>query len=156
MTSEEYLDAIAQVTGCWPKVEGMKVSVANEHMRAWRHKKPDTLALALGRPNREQVCTERCQDSTVLQSLELVNGSALAKRLDAGAKAILNSDMCHQKNSEQAVQVIYLRALGRLATPEEIDLARPLVDGSDSSSQQQGWEDFLWLVFVSPEFQFIH
>src|SRR5262249_3812033 len=69
LTSEQYLDAIAQVTGYWPKTALMKVAVPDPHIRAWRHKKPDALATALGRPNREQVCTERNQESTVLQAL---------------------------------------------------------------------------------------
>src|SRR5262249_29718296 len=75
LTSEQYLDAIAQLTGYWPKTDVMKVAVPNSQIRAWRHKKPDALATALGRPNREQVCTERNQESTVLQALELVNGT---------------------------------------------------------------------------------
>src|SRR5262249_41113363 len=84
LTSEQYLDAISQVTGYWPKTETMKVQVPNPRVRAWRQRKPDALATALGRPNREQVCTVRNEESTVLQALELVNGMALSQRLHEG------------------------------------------------------------------------
>ena len=40
LTSEQYLDAIAQVTGYWPKPAVMNVAVKNPHIRAWRYKKP--------------------------------------------------------------------------------------------------------------------
>src|SRR5207237_6845809 len=49
LTSEQYLDAIAQVTGYWPKADVMKVNVSNPHLGAWRYKNPDPLATALAR-----------------------------------------------------------------------------------------------------------
>src|SRR4029077_15370351 len=46
LTSEQYLDAVAQVTGYWPKAPTMQVRVDNPHIRTWRHKKPDNVATA--------------------------------------------------------------------------------------------------------------
>src|SRR5207248_128954 len=103
LTSEQYLDAIAQVTGYWPKTEVMNVTVPNPQIRAWRYKKPDALTTALGRPNREQVCTERNQESTVLQALELVNGTALSDRLREGAKTLLASDLGREEDIAKVV-----------------------------------------------------
>ncbi|HLJ96028.1 MAG TPA: DUF1549 and DUF1553 domain-containing protein [Gemmataceae bacterium] len=158
LTSEQYLDAIAQVTGNWPKVPVMKVTVANPQIRAWRHKKPDSLATALGRPNREQVCTDRNQESTVLQELELVNGTALSDRLREGAKLLLASDLGRQEDVAGVIRELYLRALGRLPNEAEVALARPLLGTMEDAPahRQGGWEDFLWVMFLSPEFQFIH
>src|SRR5262249_4934064 len=51
LTSEQYLDAVAQVTGFWPPADMMNVRVENPRVRSWRHRKPDALATALGRPN---------------------------------------------------------------------------------------------------------
>jgi hypothetical protein len=157
LTSEQYLDAISQVTGYWPKTDVMKVTVPNPQTRAWRHKKPDSLAVALGRPNREQVCTERNQESTVLQELELVNGMALAKRLSEGAKALLASDLGREQDVAQVIGILYQRALSRLPSEQEVALARPLLGSPQDQpgKRQGGWEDFLWVMFVSPEFQFI-
>src|SRR5262249_42480834 len=156
-SSEQYLDAVAAVTDYWPKVPVMTVPVDNPHVRAWRHRKPDALATALGRPNREQVCTERNQESTVLQALELVNGRELALRLHEGAKARLASEVGRQKDTGQVVRVLWQRALGRNPAEEETALAKSLLGSptQSASSRAAGWEDLLWVLFLSPEFQFV-
>lgn len=151
LTAEQYLDGIALVTGYWPKTATMKVAVPNPHVRAWRYKKPDSVATALGRPNREQVCTVRDEESTVLQELELVNGTVLAGRLHEGARALLASDLGREADGRKVVRALYLRALGREPNEEEIDALAPLLGSGPS-----GWEDVLWVLFVSPEFQFVH
>jgi hypothetical protein len=157
LTSEQYLDAIAQVTGSWPKTAVMNVAVANPNIRTWRHRKPDALMTALGRPNREQVCTDRNQESTVLQALELVNGTALTGRLHDGARTLLASELGREADAAKVAQVLYLRALGRPPTAQEIALARPLLGSpkDKAAARQEGWEDFLWVLFMSPEFQFV-
>jgi hypothetical protein len=156
MTSEQFLDSVAQVTGYWPRVHEMSVEVDDPHLRAWRHRKPDALATALGRPNREQVCTERNQESTVLQALELVNGQELASRLREGTKALLGSEL-GSKDAEEVLAVLWRRALGRVPSTEETAAAKPLLglpkDGV--AARQPGWEDVLWVLFLSPGFQFI-
>jgi hypothetical protein len=158
LTSEQYLDAIAQVTDYWPKTAVMKVSVPNPHIRAWRHQKPDALATALGRPNREQVCTVRNEDSTVLQALELVNGTALTDRLREGSKVLLASELGREQDLGHVIGVLYERALGRPPSEEEVTLARPLLGSLHDKAEDRraGWEDVLWVLFQSPEFQFIH
>ncbi len=157
MTSEQYLDAISQVTGYWPATEVMSVTVPNSHIRAWRYRKPDALATALGRPNREQVCTVRNEESTVLQSLELVNGKALTDRLREGAKLLLTSDLGKEEGTAKVIRTLYLRALSRDPSQDEIALAKPLLGSAKDNplARQQGWEDFLWMLFMSPEFQFV-
>src|SRR5205823_11742018 len=47
----------------------------------------DPLTRALGRPNREQVVTERSSVATTLQAVELTNGRTLAAMLAEGAAA---------------------------------------------------------------------
>jgi hypothetical protein len=157
LTSEQYLDAVASVTGHWPNVPVMSVPVENPHVRAWRHRKPDALATALGRPNREQVCTERNQESTVLQALELVNGRELATRLHEGAKALLGSELGGEQDGAQVACVLWRRALGRSPSEEETALAKSLLGSpaQGAAGRAAGWEDLLWVLFLSPEFQFV-
>ena len=157
LTSEQYLDAVAQVTGYWPKVAVMQVTVANPHLRTWRHKKPDSVTTALGRPNREQVCTDRNQESTVLQALELVNGTELSNRLKEGAKLLLASDLGQEADSATVVKTLYLRSLAREPHDEEIKLGQSLLGAAKDAvaKRQPGWEDFLWVLVMSPEFQFV-
>jgi hypothetical protein len=157
LTAEQYLDAIAQVTGSWPHTEVMNVAVPNPHVRAWRCKKPDSLATALGRPNREQVCTVRNDDSTVLQELELVNGTVLAGRLHEGARALLVSDLGREEDTHKAVQALYERALGRPPSDGEVALGKDVLGTPKNKpeARQAAWEDFLWVLWLNPEFQFI-
>jgi hypothetical protein len=157
LTSEQFLDGISQVTGYWPKSEVMNVRVDNPHVRAWRHRKPTALAVALGRPNREQVCTVRNEESTVLQSLELVNGQALAERLREGSKILLASELGEDQNRREVIQIFYGRAFSRLPNAEETSLAQSLLgpSGIKREFRQEGWEDFLWTMFAGPEFQFV-
>jgi hypothetical protein len=158
LSSEQFLDGISQVTGYWPAVPVMNVAVANPHIRAWRQKKPDSLATALGRPNREQVCTVRDEESTVLQGLELVNGSVLAERLHGGAHSLLTSSLGRDSDPTKVAKTLYLRALGRQPSSAELALVTPLLGSPKDTpaSRESGWQDCLWLLFMSPEFQFVH
>ncbi len=157
LSSEQYLDAIAQLTGHWPNVPTMQVKVENPHIRTWRHKKPDSVTTALGRPNREQVCTERNEESTVLQALELVNGAELANRLKEGAKVLLASDLGKESDTEKVAKTLYVRALGREPCAEEIKIGRDMLGSvkDEIAKRQSGWEDFLWILVMNPEFQFM-
>ena len=49
----------------------------------------DPLALAMGRPNREQVTTVRQSTATTIQALELTNGDTFAKLLKRGAEQLV-------------------------------------------------------------------
>ena len=157
LTSEQYLDSVSMLTGYWPKVEVMKVKVDNPNIRAWRHRKPDNLALALGRPTREQVCTRRDDESTVLQALELVNGAVLSGRLREGAKALLASDLGREEDAAKVARTLYLPALGRPPSDAEAALAKEMLGTPKDKpeARQAAWEDFLWALCMNPEMQFI-
>ncbi len=157
LTSEQYLDSVSMLTGYWPKADVMNVKVDNPNIRAWRHRKPDNLAVALGRPNREQVCTQRNDESTVLQALELVNGAAMSQRLREGAKALLASDLGREEDAAKAARTLYLRALGRPPSDAETALAKEMLGTPKDKPEmrQAAWEDFLWALCMEPEMQFI-
>ncbi len=156
LTSEQYHDGICRLTGHWPKPQTMNVQVPNEHVRAWRHRIPDPMALALGRPLREQVATERESDPSMLQMLELVNGMTLNQMLDAGAAQLLQSPL-GKTDPERVIDALFRRAFAREATASEKELLVPLIKdrGDDSDARKQSWADLCWILVMSPEFQFI-
>ncbi|HEY6391273.1 MAG TPA: DUF1549 domain-containing protein [Bryobacteraceae bacterium] len=86
MTAEEFADALSAVTGEWPVYVQNKRGV---YSRQWRMP-ASPLTRGLGRPIRDQVYTERDQDATTLQELELVNGETLRHNLARGAKRMLD------------------------------------------------------------------
>ncbi len=106
----------------------------------------DPLALALGRPNREQVITVRQSTATTIQALELTNGDTLSKLLKNGAIKLLASYPDGRTLSER----VFRQALSRNPTQKELTLALELVG---EKPKAEGVEDFLWSVAMLPEFQ---
>jgi len=151
MSAEQFTDAISTVTGDWPAKPAVRPagegSIAAPEIRSSLCP-ADPLSTALGRPNRDQVVTERSASPTTLQALELTNGSTLADMLHLGAEKLLKD----KDPTEYLVRQIYQRALGRDPTSAELETARATV-GSPASPE--GTEDFLWAVFMLPEFQLI-
>lgn len=106
----------------------------------------DPLALALGRPNREQVMTTRQSTATTIQALELTNGATLAKLLKRGAAELVASHPDGRVLAEQ----VFRQALCREPTRNELTLALELVGTKPNA---EGVEDLLWSVAMLPEFQ---
>jgi hypothetical protein len=110
----------------------------------------DPLMVALGRPNREQVVTQRPTAATTLQALALTNGRELADMLAVGAES-----WTARLGSEPArlVAALYEQALGRPPTPAERRLALDLLG---NPARRDGVEDLLWALVMLPEFQLVN
>lgn len=110
----------------------------------------DPLALALGRPNREQVIMTRASSATTLQALELTNGQTLDALLRRGAEQLLTTT-----NVPRSVLVndLFKRALGRLPTATELESSHALLG---EPVKPDGLQDLLWSIAMLPEFQLIY
>lgn len=106
----------------------------------------DPLALALGRPNREQVATVRQTTPTTIQALELTNGDTLSKLLHRGAEQLVATNADGRALAER----VFRQALSRPPNRKELDLAIGLVG---QQPKREGVEDLLWSVAMLPEFQ---
>jgi hypothetical protein len=111
----------------------------------------DSLATALGRPNREQVMTVRASNATTLQALELTNGAELSELLHRGAQNLLDENP--SAPGTQVVESLYQKALGRRPTGKEMELAKELLS---KPPQTAGLEDVMWSITMLPEFQLIY
>ena len=109
----------------------------------------DQLQSALGRPHREQVVSHRESLATMLQALELTNGSALDEQLQQGADHWLREA---GSDPNRHVSSIYLAALGRDPTSREQALAAELLGDPPTKN---GVADFLWTIILLPEFQLV-
>lgn len=109
----------------------------------------DPLALALGRPNREQVITTRQSVATTLQALELTNGDTLAKLLRRGAEKLASS----HPDGRSLAQRVFRQGLSRPPTRRELALTLELVGQKPGP---ESVEDLLWSVALLPEFQLTH
>jgi mono/diheme cytochrome c family protein len=110
----------------------------------------DSLTRALGRPNREQVVTQRATVATTLQALELTNGQILATMLKKGAERWTSRP---HPATATLVASIYRQALGRPPTPAERQIAVATIG---TPARNDGVEDLLWALVMLPEFQLVY
>jgi hypothetical protein len=157
MTAEQFVDALWQITGAGPQQPHGEVAKflkpEEKEGRAWFRaslEASDFLMRSLGRPNREQVVSDRPAMLTTLQALDLFNSPLLSDTLHRGGPNILK----RFDGGEPAVIInwLYEFALSRPPTESERSVATELL-GSPPS--QQGAEDLLWGVIMLPEFQII-
>jgi len=109
----------------------------------------NALSRALGRPNREQVVTRRDSLATMLQALELTNGTTLDEVLKLGSQS-----WSQQKQSDprKLVERAYRIALGRLPAEKERETAVSILGTPPS---KEGIQDLLWTITMLPAFQLI-
>ncbi len=169
LTAEQFLDAVRSVTGVWPQPSGKAlkpdgrgqggqlaaVLKAEGKNGPWGDRSmrtvftfSDPLQAALGRPNREQVVTVRPETVTTLEAIHLANGQILADIIRSGAARLMRK----RKTTPDWLRQIVLYALGREPSRAEQAMAREMVSGDQP---EQGMQDLLWALFMSPEFQFV-
>jgi hypothetical protein len=157
MTAEQFVDALWQTTGTGPNEahEWVKDSLpegAKKDRTTYRASLVgnDLLMRSLGRPNREQVVSDRPAMLTTLQALDLSNSPLLADMLRQGAASILKRDP--DSDSAALIDWLYESALSRPPSDDERTIATEIL-GTEPTPQ--GVEDLLWVVTMLPEFQII-
>src|SRR6185436_11084451 len=98
-------------------VQGLAASSLNGRVRS-ALVAADPLAVALGRPNREQVITSRASAATTLQALELTNGQVLTTMLHQGAANLVGE--AKETSGRKFAEDVYVKALGRKPTAAEL------------------------------------
>ncbi len=158
LTAEQFMDAVWMLTGTAPAKPAAPAPIPpfpdstppdRRFVRATLVD-CDPLMRSLGRPNREQVVTTRPDQLSTLQALDLANGQVLAAELSRGAAKILNADP--KATADQIVERVYIRALCRRPTADELAAARGLVGDKPTVD---GIADLLWAVVMLPEFQLV-
>lgn len=166
MTAEQFMDSIRSVIGVWPTPDknafgkgltgGQLTAVMAAHgLEKWDNRsvravfaKRDELQAALGRPNREQVVSARPDIVTTLEAINLANGPELAGLLKAGA-----ANLQGKSTPRERIENTYLAALSRKPTDSEVRIATDILGETPTS---EATEDFLWSVFMLPEFIYIN
>lgn len=146
--AEVLLDAIADFTETTPSMQAMPPGArANQ---VWTTRVDSVFLDTFGRPNENQdpPC-ERTPDSTMTQSLHLMNSRELDSRIrnpEGRAARLAKSE----ESTEQIVEELYLAAFTRFPTATESEFAVKLV--KQSESKQSGIEDLMWAMINAPEF----
>ena len=151
LRAEVLLDAITDITEVSDSFSAMPPqSRANQ---IWTTRVSSLFLDTFGRPNPNQdpPC-ERMPESTVVQTLHLMNAPNLHNKLttDAGFVARMAAS---KLPSEKIVEELYLRCYTRLPTAEELVVGKQVFDQS-KSNRRQATEDLLWALMNTPEFVF--
>jgi hypothetical protein len=153
LTAEEFTDAIWQICGTAPgKIDApvkRDASATPQPMVRAALLKSDLLMRTLGRPNREQIVSTRPNDLATLEAMDLNNGAILDQRLAEGAQSLLARNLA---SSADLAKYVWQAALSRDPTPDELRLAVSLLGAKPEAAAIQ---DFLWGVFMLPEFQIV-
>jgi mono/diheme cytochrome c family protein len=146
LSAEQFRDALGELTGVWFSKAAFSCDATEVRCGLVP---ADFLAVALGRPDREQVVTCRAATATTLQAVELTNGATLANLLERAAFRFIDEP----RSSQQLVNLLYTRAFGRLPTLAEREMGMDLLG---QPTRKEGVEDLLWTMAMLPEFQLIY
>jgi len=110
----------------------------------------DPFQAAMGRPTRENVATQRNDEATLLQALELTNGAFFHEILQEGAVVWLSR---YGDDNIILIRQLYLHFLGREPSQKESNTLREIL-GENPGKEEV--EDVLWAMVLLPEFQLIY
>jgi hypothetical protein len=110
--------------------------------------KSDFLMRALGRPNRDQIVSERPNELTTLEAIDLSNGAILTETMALGAKKLLGQKSW--PDLAAFTRWLYLSTLCRSATEAEVN---EITQSLGTQLTEQSLADTLWAVVMLPEFQ---
>jgi hypothetical protein len=107
------------------------------------------LMAALGRPNRDQVVTNRPVDLTTLEAIQLANEQGLSDEFTAGGRQILET---RGPSADTILEWLFEAALSRSPTAAEAAAAREMLGATPTPETVA---DCLWTIAMLPEFQLI-
>ena len=151
LRAEVLLDTVCLATGVGETFDAMPAGSRAKEL--WTTRIDSLFLDAFGRqdPNQDPPC-ERTADTTIVQSLHLMNSNTLAKKLTSDgsrAEELAKSE----KTPEQIVEDVYLGLYACRPNPEELQLGVGLFQEPDTS-RRQAIEDLMWALINTPEFVF--
>ncbi len=90
--------------------------------------------------------------ATIPQSLALMNSSQVNRYVKPSKTSLLNRLLSEIKDDESLVVELYLRCLSR--EPHDEELAKALAYCEGAPKRREGFEDLLWALVNSAEFQY--
>ena len=151
MRAEVLLGSIEDVTGVPTDFSAMPPG--SRPNQIWTHRVKSLFLDTFGRPNEnEDPPCQRIGDSTVTQTLHLMNAPALHRKVtsDAGRAAKLAAS---ELAADAVVEELYLLAYSRLPDSEERRIGAQLF-AEEGMSRRQAIEDLMWALINTPEFIF--
>lgn len=155
LSAEQLLDAIDAVTGVPTRYAGLSAGSPATMLSGGRS---GIRFLSLfGRPARTSSCTcERSNAPTLSQTLHLINGDTLAKKI-ADRQGRLQQALQHKQEPEVMLDELFVAAYSRHPRAEEQAALLAAVRAAvDAKAAAAAWQDTYWAVLNSQEFLFQH
>jgi hypothetical protein len=150
LPAQVFADAIAQVTGVPDRFENTAPGTRAVQLVA--PQTPSFTLDVLGRCARERSCESATRSGGGLaMALHLVNGSAINDKLQGG---MLDSLLARHPSPREIVEELYLRALSRPPSEEELSEWQRMIMASADKAETA--RDLLWALLNSREFAFNH
>lgn len=151
LRAEVLLDAVCDVTQVPESFGAMPPD--SRAVQIWTHRVGSEFLDAFGRPdaNQDPPC-ERVSDTTVTQTLHLMNAPAIHAKLsnDKGRAAQLAAS---DKSPEEILEEIYLTVYARRPSSAEVEALLPMYT-AESADRRRVTEDVMWALMNTPEFMF--
>lgn len=149
--AEQLLDCICQVTGTQEKFRGLPLGARAVQIADGRTS--NYFLTTFGRSPRETVCAAEAKtEPTLSQALHMLNGSTIQGKITQGG--LIAKWLKEGKTPEEVLDLIYIRALSRRPTDEEVTRLMTIVN--ESPNPETGLVDCFWAVLNSREFLFNH
>ena len=152
LTAEQLLDAICSVTSVPEPFPGVPAGTPAAQLP--EPPKDHYFLKIFGQPQREMACEcERANESNLSQALQMINGPTVHNKLrdDNGR---INQMMTAEKSDEEIITALYMSAVARAPSSEELQAATNHI--ANSENRRFGLEDVGWAILNSKEFLFQH
>jgi hypothetical protein len=90
-------------------------------------------------------------EGSVSQALLMMNNPQINQKIQATGKNLLSRILKSYPNDDDALRILYLRTLARRPTDRERDRCREHI--RTAAGRNEGFEDILWALLNSTEFQ---
>ncbi|MYB52248.1 MAG: DUF1800 family protein, partial [Acidobacteriia bacterium] len=154
LSAEVLLDILGQVTGVPHPFDGYPEGTSAKDI--YVPDGPDYFLVAFGLPRRD-IMKDRAPEPTLSQALHLMNGATVRDKV--GAEGNILGELLGQGSPDgQVVAALYERAYARPPSQEEQDrIARFIAaERAAGRSRRRAFENVLWAVLNSEEFQLNH
>ncbi|MGN6544501.1 MAG: DUF1549 and DUF1553 domain-containing protein, partial [Aureliella sp.] len=152
LAAEPLLDAIDHATGVPTKFRNLPLGTRAIELPDAEY--PDYFLNTFAKPRRVSVCQcERAPDANLAQALHTINGDTLATKI-ASKDGRVAKLLAAKKSHEDIVRELYLAALCRFPSPEELEASQEFL--KESKSPQECYQDLLWALINSKHFLFVH
>src|SRR5207253_5709332 len=90
-------------------------------------------------------------EGSIPQALLMMNNPILHQKIQARGANLLGRILQSYTDDAEAIRMVYLRALARKPTDRELEKCRDFI--KKAGSRSEGFEDILWALLNSTEFQ---